>query len=176
LVNWSGSKQRALVNMYEDNSLRPTPKGVPMYFHNYFGPNRHAKFVSTRAADLLSDGNSYREVPLVTGSRSRVAEVQDVEFPDLLDPMDDRTPTTVITHVWQNAPGKLLVRGTTSDNGTVKRVVVNGHEAKATATNFGEWEIVLDGAVQGATRLTAHAEDAASNVENRPHLWTANSP
>lgn len=57
LVNWTGSDRRALVNMYEDDSLQPTPKGVPMYFHDYFGPNRHAKFASTRAADLLGDGN-----------------------------------------------------------------------------------------------------------------------
>ena len=173
LVNWSGSNQRALINMYDDNSLKPTPKGVPMYFHNYFGPNRHAKFASTQAADLLGDGNTYREVPLLTGNRSRVAEVQDIEFPDLLDPVDDRPPTTVITRVSRRiAPGnKFLVRGTTSDNGSVARVIVNHREAKATANNFAEWEIMLDGVKPGETKLTAHAEDAAGNVEKRPHTW-----
>ena len=173
LINWSGSNERALVNMYEDDSLKPTPRGVPMYFHDYFGPNRHAKFVSTRAADLLGDGNTYREVPLLTGSRSRVAEVQDFEFPKLLDPVDDRPPTTVITHIGQPAPGKLLVRGTTTDNGTVKKVLVNGRQAKATAGNFAEWEIVLEAAQPGETKLTAHAEDAVGNVEKLPAARTS---
>jgi hypothetical protein len=61
------------------------------------------------------------------------------------------------------------VRGTTSDNGAVKNVLVNGREAKATAGNFAEWEIELDGVKPGATKLTAHAEDAADNVEQLPH-------
>ena len=169
LVNRSGSNNRALVNMYEDESLKPAPTGVPIYFHDYFGPNRHAKFVSTKAADLLSDGSTYRQVPLLTGSRSRVAEVQDIEFPKLLDPVDDRPPATVITHASQAAPGKLLVRGTTADNGPVKRVLVNGRQAKETAPNFAEWEILLGGVKTGETNLTAHAEDAAGNVEQRPH-------
>ncbi len=173
LVNWSGSNKRALINMYDDKSLKPTPKGVPMYFHDYFGPNRHAKFVSTRADDLLGDGNAYREIPLVTGERTRVAEVRDIEFPDLLAPVDDRPPTTVITRVSRRiAPGnKFLLRGTTSDNGPVKKVLVNGREAKATASNFSEWEIVLEGVKPGETKFTAHAEDAAGNVEKRPHTW-----
>ncbi|MBI3464148.1 MAG: hypothetical protein HY000_13995 [Planctomycetes bacterium] len=170
LANWSGDNRRALANMYGGKSLLPpTPKGVPIYFHDYFGPHRHAKVVSARAVDLLADGNAYREVPLLTGDESRAAEVHDVEFPDLLDAVDDRAPATVITHASPSAPGKLLVRGTTSDNGTVKKVLVNGREAKATAGNFAEWEVTLDGVEPGETQLTASAEDAAGNVEKLPH-------
>ena len=172
LVGWSGSDKRALANVVDDSSLKPTPKGVPIYLHDYFGPNRHAKIVSTQAADLLADGNTYREVSLLTGDKARVAEVHDIEFPKLLDPVDDRPPTTVITQVSpQIAPRKLLVRGTTSDNGTVKRVLVNGSEARATANNFAEWEIVLDGVESGNVKLAARAEDTAGNVEKRPHTW-----
>jgi hypothetical protein len=58
------------------------------------------------------------------------------------------------------------VQGTTADNGTVKRVLVNGREAKATAPNFTQWEITVDGAV----KLAAHAEDEAGNVEKNPHV------
>ena len=54
---------------------------------------------------------------------------------------------------------------TTADNGEVKRVVVNGKDAKATRANFAEWEIVLTDV--GA--LTAHAEDAAGNIEKHGH-------
>jgi hypothetical protein len=80
--------------------------------------------------------------------------------------VDDLPPTTVITHVRKLEGGKVRVRGTTADNGTVKRVVVNGKDAKATMPNFAEWEIVLE---QGAAQLSAFAEDAAGNIEPRRH-------
>ena len=57
------------------------------------------------------------------------AEVRNVTFPRLLDPVDDLPPATVITCVHRE-PGergvstpRLIVRGTTSDNGTVRRVL-----------------------------------------------------
>src|SRR4029077_11139585 len=140
------AERRALINLGGGPRPTPkTPKGVPIYLHDYYGPNRHAKVVSTKAKDLLGDGNKYHaEVPL-TGDESRVAEVHDVAFPTLLDPIDDVPPATVITHVGPLEDGRLVVRGTTSDNGTVKRVRVNGQEAKAEAANFAEWEAVLTG-------------------------------
>ena len=51
------------------------------------------------------------------------------------------------------------------DNGTVRRVLVNGVEARATRENFAEWEAVVPVALQ----VRAHAEDAAGNVEKLPH-------
>ena len=90
------------------------------------------------------------------------------DLPKAMEPVDDLPPVTVITHVKRLAEGKLIVRGTTSDNGEVKKVNVNGKEAKATRSNFAEWEIVLDG-VKAGQSLTAHAEDAAGNVEKTPH-------
>jgi hypothetical protein len=58
-----------------------------------------------------------------------------VEFPKLLDPADDLPPATVITHVRRDGD-RVAVRGTTSDNGAVKRVLVNGKAAKAVSPNF----------------------------------------
>ena len=55
--------------------------------------------------------------------------------------------------------------GTRLDNGNVKRVVVNGQEAKATAGNFAEWEIY----VADASTIVAYAEDEAGNVEKLKH-------
>ena len=78
--------------------------------------------------------------------------------------MDDLPPATVITHVIHK-DGKLIVRGTAPTTARVKRVMVNGQEAKATAANFAEWEAVLNG---GAVKLEARAEDAAGNVEKTP--------
>jgi hypothetical protein len=89
----------------------------------------------------------------------------------LLDPVDDLPPATVITHVSAAAGGRLLVRGTTSDNGTVKRGLVNGREARARASNFAEWEVLVESPPSGGLKLAAHAEDAAGNKEKRPHEW-----
>ncbi len=168
--NWTGSKKRALVN--RGGGPRPNPrtaKGVPIYLHDWFGPGRHAKVVSTRAPDREEDGLSYREEPPLTGDESRVAEVHDVAFPTPLDPVDDLPPTTVVTSV-ARAAGKWVVRGTTADNGTVKRVLVNGKEARAVRPNFAEWEAVLEA---GTREVSAHGEDAAGNVEKRPHVVRA---
>ena len=85
--------------------------------------------------------------------------------------MDDLPPITIITRASPREDGSLRVRGTTADNGVVTRVLVNGREAKAVRENFAEWEVTLDPATAGKT-LNAHAEDAAGNVEKRPHLVT----
>jgi hypothetical protein len=116
---------------------------------------------------LKNDGLEYRAVPNLTGDESRVAEVQDVAFPKLLDPVEDLPPATVITQAVRQDGGKLLVRGFTSSNAKVKSVLVNQRAAKATAANFAEWEIVLD--VKDG-KLEAFAEDTAGNVEKRPHV------
>src|SRR5262249_27600788 len=122
------------------------------------------------------DENAFRQEPLLTGDESRVKEVRDVEFPKLLDPVDDLPPATVITHVGKLAGGKLVVRGVTSDNGTVKKVVVNGKEARTGTPNFAEWEVALEDVRPGELKLTAHAEDAAGNVEKLPHVMIVNLP
>ncbi|HMC63659.1 MAG TPA: G8 domain-containing protein [Gemmataceae bacterium] len=173
VVNRREGSPRAVVNL--GGGPRPTPttkKGVPIYLHDYYGTNRHAKVASTRAKDLINDGNQYHEEVPLTGDESRVAEVHDVAFPKLLDLVDDLPPATIITHVVKVDAKKLLVRGTTSDNGTVKRVLVNGREARAVTGIFAEWEIVLDVKEIRGREVEAYAEDAAGNVEKRPHVRT----
>jgi hypothetical protein len=68
----------------------------------------------------------------------------------------------------------VIVRGAAADNGVVKKVAVNGRAARATAPNFAEWEIVLEGVPRGPFQVKAHAEDAAGNVEKRPHVVVLN--
>ncbi len=99
---------------------------MPYYVHDYFGPGRHAKIVSTKAKDLLADGNEYRKLPPLTGDESVVAEVSDVAWPQLLHPVDDLPPATIITSVRRDG-GKLLVRGVSHDNGEIIAVTVNDH-------------------------------------------------
>jgi hypothetical protein len=104
-----------------------------------------------------------------------VAPNKDADFPKPLQPVDDRPPITVITNVTRS-DGKLVVRGTTSDNGVVKRVLVNEREAKALAANFAEWVVVLGNASSGPVTLTAHAEDVAGNIERTSHLVRLGPP
>ena len=68
-----------------------------------------------------------------TGTKPREAD-----YPKPLDAVDDLPPATVILRVIREGGNRLRVRGVTSDNGTVKKVTVNGKEAKATAANFAE--------------------------------------
>jgi hypothetical protein len=169
-LKWVGSKQRAIIN--RGGGPRPEPKtatGVPVFVHDWFGPGRHAKVVSTKAPDYRKDGLTYQPIPLLTGDESRAAEVSDVKFPQLLDPVDDLPPATVITHVVRSGD-KLIVRGTTSDGGVVKKVIVNGKDARSVRGNFAEWEVILESAGKGEVKVSAHAEDMAGNVEKLPHL------
>jgi hypothetical protein len=92
----------------------------------------------------------------------------DADYPKPLAPVDDLPPVTVITAV-NRVKGRLVVRGTASDDGAIKKVVVNRHEARALAPNFAEWEVSLQDSGAMEVNLIAHAEDAAGNVETVPH-------
>ncbi len=97
----------------------------------------------------------------------------EAEYPRPLDPVDDLPPVTVITQVRRDAMGRLVVRGTTVDNGTIKKILVNGREARTLRPNFAEWEAVIENAGDGTRKITAQAEDMAGNQEKRPHevIW-----
>ncbi|HWY87823.1 MAG TPA: G8 domain-containing protein [Gemmataceae bacterium] len=160
--------KRAVVNLGGGTRPEPTtPTCVPVYIHDYFGPGRDAKIVSTKSRALQTDGLEYTAKPPLTGDSSRVADLKDVPFPKLLDPVDEMMPGTIITHVTR-AGSSLVVRGTTTDNGTVSQVLVNGVKARALQPNFAEWEAILK--TSGAEmHIEAFAEDAAGNVEKTPH-------
>ena len=99
----------------------------------------------------------------------RTAELKDVAFPtDLLDPVDDLAPATLITSVERRAD-KLLVRGVTHDNGTLRNVVVNGVEAKLQLVQSGlaNWEALVESPADGL--LTARATDQVGNAEAPGH-------
>ncbi len=170
-ANWKdNSKQKAIVNL--GGGPRPQPqfeKGVPVILHDWYGPGRHAQVVSIKSPEYKAHPEAYRSEPPLTGDESRVTEVANIDFPQPLTPIDDLPPATVITHMTPR-DGKLWVQGTCSDNGEVKHVLVNGQTAQATSDNLATWEIALDGS--GLTALTAHAEDAAGNVEQLVHTRT----
>jgi hypothetical protein len=150
--------------------VEQTWTGVPAYFHDYFGPDRAAKVLSVKSQEVLAGGDKFRDQPGLTGKDTRATEVKGMPFPQLLDPVDDLPPTTVITHVHRSG-ARLVVRGTTADNGAVTKVLVNGQPARALAPNYAEWEAVLTTA-GSVKEVGAQATDAAGNVEPRPHVVT----
>jgi hypothetical protein len=169
-VVWQGDSSRRPV-FNRGGTVRVNPfldHGVPYFVHDYFGPGRHAKIVSTKAADLMKDGKEYRSLPPLTGDESVVAEVSDVAWPKVLDPVDDLPPATVITLV-RKVEGKLVVRGISHDNGEITAVSVNGAPAKIVSQQAGiaDWEATLDTPADG--KLAAQAQDKAGNTEQTAH-------
>lgn len=87
-----------------------------------------------------------------------------------LKPVDDLPPSTMITRIsTASSEGRIRVVGAACDDYEIRRVVVNGVDARALRPNFAEWEVELDAAAAGAPEIIAHAEDAAGNVEKTPH-------
>jgi hypothetical protein len=109
---------------------------------------------------------------LAKGSGVTCGPLSSAAFPKPLDPVDDLPPSTVITSVRKTGDGRVLVRGTTCDNGGVKSVRVNGRDATPVAGNYAQWEISLDKPSDTKLRLIAVAEDQAGNVEKTPHKLT----
>ncbi len=116
----------------------------------------------------MADGNEYRKAPPLTGDHSRVAEVSGVEFPELLDPVDDLPPATIITST-RRAKGKLVVSGISHDNGEIDLVTVNTRRARIDSSAAGvvNWSITLDEPPDRT--IVARARDGAGNVEKTAH-------
>ena len=142
---------------------------VAYYFHDS-GEGSVRKVLSAKFAEEARN-ETYRSVEGFTGKDVRAAEVKNVPFPKLLDPVDDLPPATMITSV-QDLKGTLLVQGMTQDNGDVASVTVNGRAAKIISVHAGmvDWEISLEARGAKATTVTAQAADRAGNSERTGHV------
>lgn len=161
-VSFKDNPRSAYVDITMNGQPKDAPPDdlIPYYFHDFFGEGRTAKLLTAKMTEKAADGLSYAEAPKPFGGKTmRIAEAKDVPFPELLKPVDDLPPTTVITSV----SGR-IVRGSTADDGVIKQVLVNGKPARALAPNFLEWEAEVE-----PGPVSAHAEDAAGNVEKTPH-------
>ena len=149
--------------------------GVPYFLHDYYGPGRDARIVTTCAKRLLADGNAYHKEAPLTGDESVVAEVSNVPWPKVLDPVDDLPPATIITDVRRDGD-KIFVTGVTHDNGQITAVTVNGASAKIVTTHSGvaDWSIELPLPANG--QISAHATDDAGNVEKTGHVMQMEKP
>ncbi len=156
-----------LLNRGVGTRVPPITMGVPVFIHDYYGAGRHAKVVSTAAKDLIADGSNYRQEDSLTSDESRVAEVSDVGWPELLNPTDDLPPATIITFIGRSGTG-FHAHGMTHDNGDIVCVEVSGKKAELKVQSPGvvEWTVVFDSPLE---KLVAVAIDNAGNREITGH-------
>ena len=147
---------------------------VTYYFHDTPEPGRTTKVVSAG----YSDGNApdYQAIKGFTGPAVRAAVVNDpVPFPELLSPVDNLPPATMIRSV-RRVDGRWQVTGVSHDNGDITAITVNGATAAVTARAAGvvDWSATLDPPALTANdgAIAAHATDAAGNVETMQHRVT----
>jgi hypothetical protein len=163
----SVSRQGKVVDLGGGPRNDKLQNAVAYYFHDYFSAGRVTKVVSARFSDGMSDA-VYRPVEGFTGKDVRAAEMQDVKFPTLLEPVDDLPPATMITSV-QKVRGKLVVKGISQDNGDIAAVLVNGQRANLFSSPAGvvDWEVTIAAPRDG--KLVAKATDKVGNVERTGH-------
>jgi hypothetical protein len=141
---------------------------VAYFFHDHFGAGKVTKVLSGKFPTALSE--EFRDIAGFTGKDVKAAEVNGIEFPTLLEPIDDLPPATIITSIRKQGDG-VVVRGISQDNGEIESVAVNGSKAKLVQATAGlvEWEIEL----KAAELFEAKAVDRAGNIEKMPHRIVA---
>lgn len=144
-----------------------TDNPVNYYFHDAPTQGKVTRVVSANGLDLEND-DQYRSIDGWTGRDARGAEVKGIVFPQLLAPVDDLPPATLITSVVAEG-AKRIVRGVAHDNGVIATVTVNGRNAIIISQHAGvaDWTITLDLPADG--RYIAKSTDGAGNVELTPH-------
>ena len=65
----------------------------------------------------------------------------------------------------------MLVRGVSVNDGNIRSVRVNGHDARPLVNDYSQWQVEIDLQSSDArtTTVSAVAEDTAGNVEFNPH-------
>ncbi len=161
-------RDRATVDLGTGTMNDKLEHPVVYYFHDLLHPGKTVEVVSSLYPSLYSAAK-YRPIADFTGPRVTAAEVSDVPFPQLLDPVDDLPPATAISSIHPSG-GKLIVTGYTIDNEDVAAITVNGQVAKATggAPGVVDWTATIDAPADG--KIIAHAIDNAGNAEKVGHV------
>lgn len=163
-----GDERRPVFNRGgSSRSDRLTVEGVPYILHDHFGAGRDAQLVALPKERATEEGRKKSEGRAMIGPDVVIKDAGDVEFPELLNPVDDEPPATAVLSQ-RKEKQEWVVRGYSHDNGKIAKVMVNGAEAKLTRTTAGvvDWEIRLK---KRPGRVMAFAIDAAGNREQTAH-------
>ncbi|MEK6262724.1 MAG: G8 domain-containing protein [Planctomycetota bacterium] len=165
-VSNSQSRRSSVVDFGGGPRTNKVENPVSYYFHDTPAPGAVTRVVNVKIP--AADEADYHSIDGWTGDDVRAAEVKGVAFPQLLAPVDDLPPATLIISIKPEG-SRRIVCGVSHDNGEIATVSVNGHPAKITAQHAGvaDWTITLDAPADG--RYVAQATDRARNVELMPH-------
>ena len=122
------------------------------------------KVVASSDPAVSQNADGYRPVKDFTGRDVRAMQVKNVEFPKLLDPIDDLPPATMIRSITRTN-GRIVVTGITQDNGDLAAVTINGTAAQITASQAGVSDWRAEIATPADAIISAAAKDAAGNME-----------
>lgn len=144
-----------------------TEHPVSYYFHDLAAAGSVTQVMSAKLSALGKASDSHG-IGDWMGSEAHAVLVQRIDFPQLLSPVDDLPPATLITCV-KSEGAKRIVCGVSHDNGEIASVTVNGKSAKIISQQAGvaDWAITLDTPSDG--RFLAQALDRAGNKELNPH-------
>jgi len=161
-------RDRATVDLGTGTINDTLQNPVVYYFHDLLKMGEDVKVVSGQYP-LTDPPDTYQSIPDFTGPRVRTQRVSPVPFPTLLEPVDDLPPATMITDCRREG-AKLVVRGVSTDNGTIASVTVNGTQATITRNIHGvaDWTATIVPNAEGT--VAAFATDAAGNVETHGHV------
>lgn len=160
----SRSRDRSVIDFGGGPRTRKTEHPVSYYFHGAPTPG-----AVTRIAHVnLAKDCDYRSLDGWTGPEARAATAGDVAFPELLAPVDDLPPATLITSI-RAIGGQYQVRGLSHDNGEIASVSVNGTPVTIVSQQAGvaDWTVTLE--APAGQRFHADATDVAGNTEKMPH-------
>lgn len=170
-VSFHGSESRegGLVNFGGGPKTKRTEHAVAHFFHDHPSPGKAIQVASAALPGVLSDPK-YRPIAGWTGPEARAAEVEGVAFPEILAPVDDLPPSTLITRVARTANGGIEVRGVSHDNGEIASVTVNGQKAEIHTQQAGvaDWSVELRKSAGGT--IEAFATDRVGNREQMPQI------
>jgi hypothetical protein len=136
-------RDRATVDLGTGTINDTLQNPVVYYFHDLLKPGEAVEVVS-KQYPLPDPAGTYQEIPGFTGPRVKTRIVTGVDFPALLDPVDDLPPATMITSCRREGD-HLVVNGVTTDNETVASVSVNGTPATITRNVHGvaDWTATI---------------------------------
>ena len=166
----SQSRGGGVVDFGGGPRTKKTEHPVRYYFHGSGVPGTVTRVASVQTPQA-TEGGAYRSIEGWTGPDARATEAKGIAFPQLLAPVDDLPPATLITSI-QTSGGQRTVRGVSHDNGEIATVSVNGRPATITTQHAGvaDWIITLAAPADG--RYLAQATDRAGNAERMPHKAT----
>ena len=155
-----------LVNRGIGPRIAPITGGVPIYRSRLFRTRPACENRQHRRQGLDGRWSDYKAMPPLTGDESRVAEVAGVDWPEVLEPVDDLPPATIITSI-REQNGNVELQGVSHDNGAITKIAINGQPAEVTSSGAGvvDWQITLK--TPANRKLTAAATDDAGNTEQQ---------